>query len=187
MEIIGDDKKLRALYSETRFVDEQVMPSFSAAWHRAQSRAKQPRSVFNLAFASALALVICAVATLAIWSKYSEHPQTYSAFATAAAGEIGTPPSKGNSVATQSNLTVKFRSAPTKSRSNKLAVQRQQLLVAENRKVQKEAKEIASWESPTASLLSSSSDDLFKSLPQLNENAKEMKSFLPNRSNDKEN
>jgi hypothetical protein len=185
MEIIGDDKKLRALYSETRFVDEQVVPSFSATWHRAESRAKQPRRVFNLAFAAALALVIFAVATLAIWSKYS--PKMYSAFATVPAGEIGTPPSKGKSVATQSNLTVKYRSAPTKSRSNKLAAQRQQLLVAENRKVQKEAKEIASWESPTASLLSSSSDDLFKSLPQLNENAKEMKSFLPNRSNDKEN
>ena len=32
----------------------------------------------------------------------------------------------------------------------------------------------------------SSSDDLFKSLPQLNENATELKSFLPNRENDKE-
>jgi len=78
-------------------------------------------------------------------------------------------------------------SRPVKSRANKLAVPRQQLLAAETRKAEKEAKEIASWQSPTASLLSSSSDDLFKSLPQLNQNANELKSFLPNRSNDKEN
>ena len=184
MEIIGDDKKLRALYSETRFVDEQVVPSFSATWHRAQSRAKQPRRTFTFAFASALALVIFAAATFAIWSKYSQQPQTYSAFATVAAANLQPLPNKSGTEATLPTLPV---SHPVRSRANKLAAQRQQLLAAETRKAEKEAKEIASWQSPTASLLSSSSDDLFKSLPQLNENANGMKSFLPNRSNDKEN
>jgi len=186
MEIIGDDKRLRALYSETRLVDEQVAPSFSAAWHRAQLRAKQPRRTFNLAFASALALVIFAVATFAIWSKYSPQPQTYSAFATVAAANLAPLPNKG-SIETQSVVTVNHVTAPIRSRVNKLVAQRQQLMVAENLRIEKEAKEIASWESPTASLLSSSSDNLFRSLPQLNQNANELKSFLPSRSNDKEN
>jgi hypothetical protein len=184
MEIIGDDKRLRALYSETRFVDEQVVPSFSAAWQRAQSRAKQPRRTIAFAFASALALVIFAVATFAIWSKYSPRPQTYSAFAGAAAANLASLPKKSGAEAIHSTLPVNH---PVRSRASKLAAQRQQWLVAENRKVQKEAKEIANWQSPTASLLSSSSDDLFKSLPQLNENANGMKSFLPSRPNDKEN
>ena len=184
MEIIGDDKKLRALYSETRLVDEQVSPSFSATWHRAQSRAKQPRRTFTFAFASALALVIFAAATFAIWSKYSPRPQTYSAFATVAAANLQPLPNKSGTEATLPALLVNH---PVRSRANKLAAQRQQLLAAETRKAEKEAKEIASWQSPTASLLSSSSDDLFKSLPQLNKNANEMKSFLPNRPNDKEN
>ena len=185
MEIIGDDKKLRALYSETRLVDEQVAPSFSAAWHRAQSRAKQPRRVLNLAFASVLALVIVAVATFAIWSKYSPRAETYSAFAIPTAANIVIA-SKSNPEAASPAIDVKYPSLSRKSRANKLAAQRQQLMVAENRKAEKAAKEIASWQSPTGSLLSSSSDSLFKSLPQLNENANEMKSFLPNRSNDKE-
>ena len=184
MEIIGDDKRLRALYSETRLVDEQVSPSFSATWHRAQSRAKQPRRTFTFAFASALALVIFAAATFAIWSKYSPRPQPYSAFATVAAANLQPLPNKSGTEATLPALLVNH---PVRSRANKLAAQRQQLLAAETRKAEKEAKEIASWQSPTASLLSSSSDDLFKSLPQLNENANGMKSFLPNRSNDKEN
>lgn len=185
MEIIGDDKRLRALYSETRFVDEQTAPSFSAVWHRAQSRAKQSRRTFTFAFASALALVIFAVATFAIWSKYSPRAETYSAFATPTAAHILIA-NKGNPEATSPAIDVKYPSLPRKSRANKLAAQRQQLMVAENRKAEQAAKEIASWQSPTASLLSSSSDDLFKSLPQLNQNANEMKSFLPNRSNDKE-
>jgi hypothetical protein len=185
MERIGDDKKLRALYSETRFGDEQVVPSFSATWHRAQSRAKQPRRTVAFAFASALVLVIFAVATFAVWSKYSDQPQTYSAFASAAAANLALP--NGGSRITPPTVTVNRVIVPIRSRTNKLAAQRQQLMVAENRQAQKEAKEIAIWQSPTASLLSSSSDDLFKSLPQLNQNANEMKSFLPNRSNDKEN
>jgi hypothetical protein len=186
MKIIGDDKRLRALYSETRFVDERVAPSFSAAWHGAQSRAKQPRRVLNLAFASALALVIFAVATLAIWSKYSPQPETYSAFAIPTSGNIVIA-SKSNPGTTSPAIEVKYPSPSRKSRANKLASQRQQLMVAENRKAETAAQKIASWQSPTASLLSSSSDNLFKSLPQLNENSNEMKSFLPNRPNDKEN
>src|ERR1041385_219770 len=104
MEIIGDDKKLRALYSETRFVDEQVVPSFSATWHRAQSRAKQPRRPLAFAFASALALVIFAVATFAIWSKYAGQPQTYAAFATTAAANVTVLPSRNGSEVTPPTL-----------------------------------------------------------------------------------
>src|SRR5207237_2015523 len=124
-----------------------------------------------------------AAATFAIWSKYSPSPQTYSAFATVAAANLALP-NNGSTETTQAALLVNH---PIRSRASKLAAQRQQLLAAETRKAEKEAKEIASWQSPTASLLSSSSDDLFKSLPQLNQNANEMKSFLPNRPNDKEN
>src|SRR5205823_4159886 len=109
MEIIGDDKRLRALYSETRFVDEQVVPSFSATWHRAQSRAKQPRRTFTFtfAFASALALVIFAVATFAIWLKYSQQPQTYSAFATVAAANLASPTYRDKSEVALPTVPVK--------------------------------------------------------------------------------
>ncbi len=185
MEIIGDDKRLKALYNETRFVDEQAAPSFSATWHRAQARATRPRRALNLAFTSAMALVVLAVATFAIWSKYSEPSKTYSASATAAAVNLA-PRDRSSSEATSPTGPVKPVNTQIRSRVNRLVMRQQQLVIAENRRVEKEAKEIASWESPTASLLSSSSDNLFRSLPQLNENANELKSFLPNRSNDKE-
>jgi len=58
-------------------------------------------------------------------------------------------------------------------------------LIASNQTTVKETT-IDNWQSPTAGLLSSSTDGLFKSVPQLNENANGMKSFLPGRSNDKE-
>ena len=185
MEIIGDDKKLRALYSETRFGDEEVAPSFSATWHRAQSRAVQPGRSFNLALASSMALVIFAIGGFAIWSRYSP-TRSYSSYASATAIDLVPTPPKITPPTTEPVVAIKYSGALLKPRRIRFAG-RQQSLIAENRKTEKAAKEIESWQSPTAALLSSPSDDLFKSLPQLNENANELKSFLPNHSNDKEN
>src|SRR5437870_1223667 len=81
METIGDDKKIRALFSEARLADEQAMPSFIAVWHRAQSRALRPRRAFNLSFAAVTALLVLALGSLAVWSMYSKPRATYSAFA----------------------------------------------------------------------------------------------------------
>jgi hypothetical protein len=70
-----------------------------------------------------------------------------------------------------------------KSRDNSLAARRRAQLIAANRKLTREAKAITSWQSPTAALLSSPNDEIFTSLPQLNQSASDLKSFLPSRSN----
>jgi hypothetical protein len=72
-----------------------------------------------------------------------------------------------------------------KPRARRATAQGDGQLLASNQTAVKETT-IESWESPTAGLLSSPTDGFFKSVPQLNENANEMKSFLPGRSNDKE-
>jgi len=66
-----------------------------------------------------------------------------------------------------------------RSRAVKLAARRQAVLMAANKKAARDAKAIESWQSPTATLLDSSSDELLKSLPQLNQSVDELKSFLP--------
>lgn len=185
MEVIGDDKRIRALFSEAKFADEQVAPTFTAVWCRAQARALKPRRAFNLSFVAATALLVCALASLALWSKYSQpREKSYAAYATVAATSLNTSVIKTGSE-TGGQLSRENKQLPDKSR-RALAAQRNALVVSANRKAAQEAKQIASWQSPTASLLSSSSDSLFKSLPQLNENAAELKSFLPNRENEKE-
>src|SRR5712675_321265 len=81
MEIIGDDKKIRALFSEAKLADAQATPSFSSQWHRAQSRAHRPGRAFKLSLAAVTALFVCALISLAVWSQYSQPRPTYSAFA----------------------------------------------------------------------------------------------------------
>jgi hypothetical protein len=52
------------------------------------------------------------------------------------------------------------------------------MILAANMKAAREAQTLASWQSPTAALLDSPSDELLKSLP-LNQTVDELKSFLP--------
>src|SRR6266550_5036265 len=76
MEIIGDDKKIRALFSELRFADEQAAPSFVGVWNRAQLRPRTRVSPLSFSFAAAAFAVFVAVVTLALWS--ASRPQTTS-------------------------------------------------------------------------------------------------------------
>ncbi|HEX7723314.1 MAG TPA: hypothetical protein VF397_14235 [Pyrinomonadaceae bacterium] len=186
MEIIGDDKKIRALFSEAKLADAQATPGFTSQWNRAQSRALWPRRAFKLSLAAVTALLVCALISLAVWSQYSQPRPTYSAFADVPAL---------NSLAASAVKTVDEVPTlvqkgtvhkPTKSRITRSTAQSNALIVASNGKAAKEATSIDTWQSPTSALLTSPMDGLFKSLPQLNENANELKSFLPGRANEKE-
>jgi len=143
----------------------------------------RPHRAFNLSFVAATALLVLALGSLAIWSKYSQPDKPTAAEATLAAHFEVPPPRE---IGSQSPAVLApTRNVRPKSSAPQLTAQRQALIAA-NRKAEQQAKEIASWQSPTSSLLGSTSDELFKALPQLNENANELKSFLPSRSNDKE-
>src|SRR5215510_6861756 len=183
MASVGDEKRIRALFSELKFADEQTAPGFTAVWHRARSQSSKPWRAFNRSFAVATALLVCALATLGIWTKYSQRTPPAIAFANVPAGSDF--PKAATRPEPASTPGVTDAPVAIKSRGARLAARRQALIAA-NRRAEKQAKEIASWQSPTTSLLSSPSDNLFKSLPQLNENANELRSFLPNRANDKE-
>jgi hypothetical protein len=173
-------------------MDEQTAPSFASTWHRAQARSLKPRRAFNLSFATATALLFCALLALALWSKYSQpSPAAIASVSlrpTVDFAKPSDPIANNNSNGTNAgvgNDQVKRNVVHIKSKRSNLSIQRQ-MLMAENKRVEKNATEITNWQSPTSSLLSSPSDDLFRSLPQLNENANELKSFLPSRENDKE-
>jgi hypothetical protein len=197
MEIIGDDKKLRALYSDARVADETATPSFTAVWHRAQAHRLRPRRAVNLSFALVTALLVLTLGSLAVWSMYStrSNQRDEASKNEPAPGGVapaaGTSPEKVNTneaVKTAGNSPQAPIETPVhravKPRVKRPAAPSDSQLLASNQSTKDTT--IESWESPTSTLLSSPTDGLFKSVPQLNENANEMKSFLPGRSNDKE-
>jgi hypothetical protein len=182
MELSGEEKKLQALFSELKTADEEAAPRFARVWNRATPGARRA-FVFNPAFVAAMALLVCAVVSFAVWSRYQPQIQT-------AVVRVETPaaPHTGNSPGSPIvEPTAAPPSTPSKEnttvRRNRTTVRRNSIQLAVNRKLTREAKAITDWESPTSALLSSSSDELFSSLPQLNENANGLQSFLPSRPN----
>jgi hypothetical protein len=179
MELIGEEKRIRALFSEVRLADEQTAPSFAGVWNRAQTKTVQSTRALSLSFAAATALLVCALVSMAWWSRHWQ--QRHNAV-------IGNVPSKASStvevVQPANNLEpvkVTQQGAIYKPRPLKSAARRHAVLVAAGEKTLRDAKTIASWQSPTATLLGSSSDELLKSLPQLNQTVDELKSFLRDR------
>src|ERR1051325_9520245 len=182
MEMIGDDKRLRALFSAARLADEQTAPSFVSVWHRAHSGAANPRRTANFAFAAAMVLLLFVLGSL-VWSQYSRANEGINSASANLLAHFTVNPRNIETPLIQTPPKMPLPKSP--SRVVKANTQRQALLAA-NRKAAKEAKLIANWQSPTAGLLSSSTEELFNGLPQLNENATQMKSFLPSSKNDRE-
>ena len=182
MELSGEEQKLQALYSEVKAADEQAAPRFATVWNRAQLAPRRIR-VFNPAFVAALMLLVFGVVGFAVWSRYSRttsKPQPVVVY---------NPPVPANSTTGQPPKTDVERPTPKPNnvvvapRRNKAATPRQAMVAAANRKLQKDAKSIANWQSPTSALLESPSDEIFSSLPEFNQSATQLKSFLPSRSN----
>jgi hypothetical protein len=190
MELVGEEKRIHALFSEARLADEQTTPSFAGVWNRAQAKTIRAHRAFNLSFVAATALLVCALVSLAWWASYSQRGHqvavTVPPITNPGAITYGGPknveqPGVQNVKEPGSNSVIPRRFSD-KSRALKLAATRRQaVLVAANRKAASDANAIESWQSPTATLLDSSSDELLKSLPQLNQTTDELKSFLPSR------
>ena len=188
MELAGEEKRIHALFSEVRLADEQTTPSFAGAWNRAQSKTMRRHRAFNLSFVAATALLVCALASLAWWANYSQRtreavvvniPPITNGGVIKNDGQKDVPQGGVDKVPEFKPVTQPRLSA--RSRALRLAVAHQAVLVAANKKAVSDAKAIESWQSPTATLLDSSSDELLKSLPQLNQTVDELKSFLPSR------
>jgi len=148
-------------------------------WNRAQPKAIRSQVAYKLSFVAAAALLVCALVSLAWWSKHWQ--QNSDAVATAPPGRATGQVKVGveNEKVNLSKPISKDDRRGAKSRALKLISRRQASLVAANRRVKPEVKTIASWQSPTVMLLDSQSDELLKSLPQLNRTVDQLKSFLP--------
>lgn len=180
MELIGDEKRIQALFRELKIEDECFAPRFSVVWNHAQaSGIRRPRT-FKMSFAIAAVLLACAVVSLALWSRRRQQSQPANGVATlspipnAAPGSTAMSPQPNHAGSFKPSHRVSF-----KSRTLKLAARRQAELLARNALV-RDAVVISSWQSPTTTLLRSPADEVLTSLPQLDENANELKSFLPN-------
>ena len=186
MELVGEEKRIQALFSELRLADEQAAPSFAGVWNRAQLQPRPRVSPLSFSLAAAAFAVFVTVVGLALWS--STRSLTPQPTHDIAAAPVPVPVTPGPTTSEQSGIAPQReflkKEQPRVSRNDRAARfaarQKAELLAARRAEI-RDATAISSWQSPTATLLSSQNDALLNSLPQLNESVKELKSFLPNK------
>lgn len=181
MELVGEEKKIRALFCELKLEDEHITPRFTRMWIRAQSRTPGPRHAFNLALVAAAVLLGFSLFSLAIWLTQQQRTQQPSV----AVAPVPTNSNVGSSQTTKneepnrlSTDGKRHRSRP-KPRLVGFAARRKTAMLAARRIEIRNAAAISSWQSPTITLLRSPGDEVLSSLPQLNGSANELRSFLP--------
>jgi hypothetical protein len=179
MELAGDEKRIRALFSELSFEDQSCAPRFERLWSEAKNRnsagaarvRRFHKPVAVIAFGVACFVAAC---VLAIWSwsaTSTKSPvQNVANVVPQVTPEVPTPAGRD------------ANNPPVRPRSHAGRKQNIKQTVARHRSTEWAATQVETlsrWQSPTNILMASPTGVLFNSLPQLNESAEELKQFLP--------
>src|SRR5438128_5206147 len=71
MELVGEEKRIQALFSELRAEDESLVRPFATVWNRAAAKAVAPRHRFSLSLVYATAFfVLIAISSVAVWRGF---------------------------------------------------------------------------------------------------------------------
>ena len=173
MDLAGDEKKIQALFSELSFEDQRRTPQFEKLWPGAEVKRSASRFNRSLVFVMAAVLVIIA-GMLAAWSRFiSVQTPVDHQVQKPAPQQIATPPT---------SEPEKLASVPRRQRSHPNRHRSLARLKQTGPTLQEQAASLQNWQSPTATFLASPLASSFNSLPQLNQSAKDLESFLPKNS-----
>ena len=161
MELGGTEKRIQALFSELSLEDHSHVPSFEHLWTRAAATRSAPARAFTRSLVVTAAVIVVAASSFALWSKQSPVVLNIA--------PLGIPATPLPQLA----AVVDTPRSPRAQRPKRIARPRQT-----ESDVITEAALLSSWQSPTSTLMESPSRVNFNSLPQLNQSAKDLESFL---------
>lgn len=192
MDLVGDEKRIQALFSELSLEDQSSLPRFEELW-KAQ-RLVGPAHVRRFSSSAvkiAVALLVVTGCSLGAWSWYRSTRLSKQNTANVAPQEISTPPSRPaeDSLAQESNdreIAAPGRKSHPRHRKNLARLQRTEgagrpdaALRRTERPAIRDAALLSRWQSPTQIFLELPAGLALNSLPQLNESAEQLKGFLP--------
>ena len=173
MELGGDEKRIRALFSELSVENQITAPRFEKLWQGAVAQRPAQSRGFSALIAAAVVVVI-AVFSFVVWSQYrsieSVPPQN--------AINV-TPQTSPTTVVPRERAPVQIATLYSSVRSHPHRVKKLARQPKRERSVATELPLLSSWVSPTATFLESPAGSMFNSLPQLNQSAEDLKTFLP--------
>lgn len=164
MELVGDEKRIQALFSELKFQDQSIAPSFDRMWISVpQTNPKRMAFMHPMVVLATLAL-FGAICVVALSSKQASKVDISSApdaapAVTSIAADVE-PPKK-----------LSRRSRRTIVRRTVRHVEPEHVLI-------QQAAVLSNWQSPTISLMESANSSLVTSLPEFNQTVKDLQSYL---------
>lgn len=159
MELAGDEKRIQALFSELRFEDQSMAPSFNRLWKSAQ--ATKPK---RLLFVEPIVVLssVAIIAALAVWAR-----------------DMSTQPAFQRDVAVFVPAVESRVETPKKLSARNRPIQRKKVWRKEPEHVViEQAAVLSSWQSPTNALMEFTAGTVFKSLPNLTESVTDLESYL---------
>ncbi|MEO8433366.1 MAG: hypothetical protein ABI596_00595 [Pyrinomonadaceae bacterium] len=181
MELVGEEKKIQALFCDLKLADQQITPRFTSVWIRAESRTPGPRNAFKL-WLVASAVLLVTLFSLTLWSIRRQQNQLILAGVTGPANSnLGSSqttkheqPNPLSTIGQHHPVSPRLVGFPTRRKASILPARRVEI---------QNAAAISNWQSPTITFLRSPGDEVLSSLPQLNESVNKLRSFLPSRDN----
>jgi len=172
MDLIGDEKRIQALFSELSLEDQNSAPHFHKLWNRAEATKPVPVRRFSRAAVVIASVVVTAAAcALVAWSWYMSTQQSLTQDAINIPRQTlaipVAPVPKPDKLASGSLR-------PRRERQKTIARQRQT-----ERALTRDAAMLSSWQSPTEKWMQSPTSFVLKQLPQLNQSVQELQQFLP--------
>ena len=158
MKLVGDQKRIQALFRELRLEDQQVVPGFERVWNCAAGARSERRYVSRTSLVAFTAvLVVATVASSLFWStdRSPEIPKQ---------DVVGFTPQA---------ISISI------NRNDRKFVSRKKTRLAAKPMINTVA--LSTWKSPTVILMESPAGSEINSVPQLNQAAKELQLFLPAR------
>lgn len=165
MEFTGDEKKIQALFSELSFEQQPRTPSFEKLWIGADANTRVP-VVRRYALAAVMAALLLAVCSIAMWSWYRSSQSETAINIPAQIVPTTTPSQSVQLLAADSKDVRVLRPRRVRPRLTERVALRQ-------------AAVLSNWQSPTNTLLNSTTLPFLSSLPQLNQSARDLEEFLP--------
>ena len=173
MKLVGDEKRIQALFSELSLADRKHTPDFEELWRAGEVTGTVSRSRRPIIVIAAI-LFIALTGSVATWMRYAS---------------VQTPPERNAQELTPQAIStpaappdLEPEKVPDVNRRAQSHPKRQKSFVRQKRTeaaLEQSAAMLASWQSPTGKFLESPTGPAFNSLPQLNQSIKDLESFLP--------
>jgi len=165
MELVGDEKRIQALFSELKFQDQRIAPAFDRLWNSVPHPKPKRIAFVHPMVVFATITIFGTISAVALWSKQT--PDVDISVARDVAAVVAVP--------------IEVDAEPPKKMSRKPhhSLARKNVKPAKLEPVMiEEVAVLSSWQSPTDSLMAYPSNAVVTSLPEFAQSVKDLESYL---------